>query len=422
MRAFLVALVVGGCAIGAPPGFSPGDTWTFPLVDPLSDGRLIVPVTIHGKGPYLFAIDRDALVATARQSLDDAHQIFTIVDPRVAHDAGVQVLGQMRVDDYHDTTHPAFVIELTDFQVGNLTRSLVRVAVEPTPNMFTDDGRHIDGILGRDFIADSLVFGFDRDRGIAWLQTQQAFKPPAGASVLELTKFANNDAKVVWQPVFADAKLGGTTLDLHPDFASATSQLAPERAAKLPVEPWKADVFDSAGTTRHIDHVADGDVTVHGVTEHVAFAPYEDRRFPLYHLDGTLGLDFFKPFAVAADWHHEKIYLTPRADARTTRLARWGTPLPDVKLDLATSADGPVLMVRPGVPVAKDVEIVVAATSKSGAVLPKLIVNLPAGTEGFDAHLDTRYEEAKLEIVDGSPFPRTCATTQGCLLTQSTPP
>ncbi|MGE5187296.1 MAG: hypothetical protein ACM31C_34850 [Acidobacteriota bacterium] len=433
MRALLAALLVGGCAIGAPPGFSPGDTWTMPLVEPLHGGRLLVPVMVHGKGPYLFALDRDALTATAGAFVPDNQHIWSVVDPEVANDAGVQVLGQTRVDDYGDTTHPAFVIELTDVEVGTLTRSLVRVAVEPKPHMFDEDGRRIYGVLGRDLIADSLVFGFDRDKGIAWLQTQQAFKPPAGASVLTLSDVAENGAKVIWQPVVENTKLGGAVVDMHPDFSTVVSQLVTDRwgPARLAAAPSNLTLVDSAGVTRKAGPLAAGDITAGGVPSHVTFAAYNDARHPLYHLDGTLGLDFFRPFDVAADWHHGKIYLTPRADTpqtRALRFSRWGPLVPScgdggcVKLELATSSDGPVLAVRPAGPPAHDLEVVVAATSKSGAVLPTLELNLPAGTGGFDAHLDTRYEQAKLEVVDASPFPRMCATTQGCLMIESALP
>ncbi len=410
MRATL-ALLLTGCAIGAPPGFSPGDTWTMPLVDPLAGGRLLVPVMIHGKGPYLMALDRDA---------------HTTVDPQVANDAGVRVLGETRLDDYSDTTHVGFDIELTDISVGNLTRSTTSVAVVPKPGRFDEDGRRIYGVLGREFLADSLVFGFDRARGIAWLQTQQAFKPSEGASVLSISKVANNGAKVIWQPVVEDAKVGGVEVDMHPDFASVVSQLARERWAGAHAQPlaWEANLPDRSGTPRKISGLAVASATVGGVTrEQVAFAPYEDRRWPLYNLDGTLGLDFFRPFAVAADWHHGKIYVKPlEADAatRALRMGRWpGIDVPTVKLDLAMSADGPVLMVRPDKAPSKDVEVIVHATSKSGAVLPALELELPAGTDGFDARLDTRYEGASFEIVDADPFPRMCATTQGCLITES---
>ena len=39
-------LVLAGCSVGAPSGFSGGDHWTFPLVGPLEDGLLITPAIL----------------------------------------------------------------------------------------------------------------------------------------------------------------------------------------------------------------------------------------------------------------------------------------------------------------------------------------------------------------------------------------
>src|SRR5207237_1156911 len=68
--ALALALALGGaCTVGAPPGFSSGDHWAFPLVGPLEDGVLLVPVTINGKGPYLFLLDPDAPLTSIDEAL-----------------------------------------------------------------------------------------------------------------------------------------------------------------------------------------------------------------------------------------------------------------------------------------------------------------------------------------------------------------
>jgi hypothetical protein len=424
-----LALFVTGCAMGAPPAFSPGESWTVPLVDPLSDGRLLVPVKIHGHGPYLFVLDRDSRAYSTEKGDQGP---FTVVDPQVASDVGLISRGGVRLDDYNDTTHQAFYSEMTDVQVGTLSMSLVRVAILHKPNMLDEDGRRIYGVLGRDFVADSLVFGFDRDRGYAWVQTQEAFKPPQGANVLELSKYANDGRGVLYQPVVADVKIGGATVDVHPDFGMASSQLVESKWQSTQLSPlgWDLPVVDSTGTSHHVDRLGVGAVSARGVArDRVAFAPYEDRRYRLYHLDGTLGLDFFRPFGVAADWHHQKIYLHQRQDAiatRAVRLERWGDAIPRCP-DLACmhvellddTGEVPAVRVHPDPVPAHDLEVIVAATGKSGAALPNIILNLPAGTEGFDAKLPTRYVGAQLAIVDASPFPRMCPTTQGCLMIAS---
>jgi hypothetical protein len=59
----LAGIIVAGCSAVAPSGFSQGEHWTFPLVGPLENGLLVTPVSIHGHGPSLFAIDPDADVS-----------------------------------------------------------------------------------------------------------------------------------------------------------------------------------------------------------------------------------------------------------------------------------------------------------------------------------------------------------------------
>jgi len=418
---YIAVVLACGCAIGSPPGFSPGDTWTFPLVDPLSGGRLVVPVTIHGKGPYLFAIDRDAV---------------TMVDAEVPYDLGLRALGAVRVDDYDDHGHPAFYGELTDFEVGNLTISLVAVEILPAAGGFDEDGRRIAGVLGRTFIADSLVFGFDRDRGIAWLTTQQAFTPPAGATELELDKISSAGVKVTVRPVVKAAKIGDTVVDLHPDFSRVTSELSADKwqASGLAPTEWGQKIVDDAsGVTREVSKlgVASRVTVAAAAREHVGFIPYDDKRLWRYKLDGVLGLDFFRPFKVAADWHHEKIYLTPREDLHASlavRVARWPELATCAHPGCATietlqgeEGKGPILRVhRDGYE--RDLEIVVNATGKSGEPLPSLALNLPADTAALDAQLETRYLGATFDLVDASPFPRRCEYRGGCVMTQAPMP
>src|SRR5882762_2878196 len=106
----LVLITCTGCAMGAPPGFSPGDTWTLPLVDPLADGKLITPVYVEGRGPYLFAIDPDAPMS--------------MVDGSVIADGEFRAHLGPRVTNEHDVTHPTFYAQLTNIAIGDLRISL----------------------------------------------------------------------------------------------------------------------------------------------------------------------------------------------------------------------------------------------------------------------------------------------------------
>src|SRR4051812_18589272 len=59
----VLAAAACGSPSPVPPMFSAGDSWTAPLVGPLEDDLLVVPVFVNGKGPYLFAVDTDAPVS-----------------------------------------------------------------------------------------------------------------------------------------------------------------------------------------------------------------------------------------------------------------------------------------------------------------------------------------------------------------------
>jgi hypothetical protein len=100
-------LLVAGCTVGAPPGFSSGDHWTFPLVGPLEDGLLITPASVDGHGPYLFAIDPDANV--------------TAIDQAIVEDAGLRMgQGPHRIDET-DTGQTRIYAELLNLQIAGLT-------------------------------------------------------------------------------------------------------------------------------------------------------------------------------------------------------------------------------------------------------------------------------------------------------------
>jgi hypothetical protein len=413
-----LALPLTACAFGAPPGFSQGDTWTFPLVEAQQGGRLLTPVTIEGRGPYLFAIDPDAPMTT--------------VDPDVLRNTDFRIWQGARRLDEQDTTHPTFYTRVTHLKAGDLTISLLLVA-EAEGHAFDTDGRRIYGILGRDVIADSLVFGFDRDRGIAWLQTQEAFHAPANAQVLDFKKV--RDEPVSDPRKLIDTKVNGHDVALHLDLGEEVSQLYPKQwtAANLQPVDWHLVLADETGTKRDVDKLGIAQqVVAQGVTrDHVAFAPYDDRRFLYNVYDGTLGLDFFAPYDVAVNWHTTKVYLTPRKPSVTLgdRLARWQFPQCTetgcVQLSLASSADNP----KPQVRIVRDpalqgdLAVIVQATGATGNQLPAFEASFPAGVDSLSAQLDSMYTGAKLQIADASPFPRKCTDPHGCIIIeQATPP
>ncbi|HEX2685222.1 MAG TPA: aspartyl protease family protein, partial [Kofleriaceae bacterium] len=194
-------MLVAGCTVGPPPGFSGGDHWTFPLVGPLEDGLLVVPVSVHGHGPYLFAIDPDANV--------------TEVDKQLVEDAGLRMgSGPHRIDET-DTGQIRFYAELLDLKIANLTVDRRDAMVFPV-GLYDTEGRHLSGILGRDVLADSLVFGFDRDQGIATLSTVKTFRPPpdAGAIKYQLVSSRSTAVATAVDPQQAAGRSGAELPDV----------------------------------------------------------------------------------------------------------------------------------------------------------------------------------------------------------------
>lgn len=403
----IIAAGLAGCALGPPPGFSSGSTWTLPLVDPLADGRLVTTLFVEGKGPYLVAIDPDAPV--------------TVLDSAIIAGTGMVAHSGPRVIDESDTGHPTFHAVVTNLRIGDLSISQRTVLVDQHRS-FAGDGREIFGVLGRDIIADSLVFGFDRDRGIAWLQTQDTFKPPTDAAVLEYFKGTRSRADLVTRRLVS-AQIDGHAYDLHLDLGAAPSQLAQQHwaDARLEVAPTARTLIDEFGGRREVTvagtaaHVVAGKVA----RDRIAFVPYNDRRWDFGQLEGTLGLEFFAPYAVIADWHRDRYYLSERRDtidARSDRLARWGDAIPAscratgcVTASLADEDGHPIAHVaRDPAAAGKPLEVVLHA----GAGLPDVYANLPPGVDQLDATLESRFAGAHLVVADASPFPFEC---RGCI-------
>ena len=433
-----------GCTVGAPPGFSGGDHWTFPLVGPLEDGLLITPATVRGHGPYLFAIDPDANVSAVDKSVVDEAQLRMGMGPHVI--------------DETDTGQIRFYAELIDLRVADLAVERRDVMVFPV-GFYDVDGRHIAGVLGRDVIADSLVFGFDRDQGIATLSTVKAFRPPpevialryetiSGTAVgqppamepkydpqrkpMEVVS-AGGPSPADMTPVprrLATVKIGGAAFAMHLDLGARNSQLAQRDWAKARLTPTdtRLRLVDEAATAREMHAAATArEVTVGGTpAAAVTFVPYVEKRFG-ENIDGALGLDFFRPYSVYASWDSKTYFLKLRSGAAATlaaRLGRWGAAIPAcahpgcITVALADRDGAQVSeVVRDAEALRHSLEAFVGVTPAAGNAATSLVVELPAGADKIAAELPPEYAGATLAVLDVSPFGRACpGSTGGCVL------
>jgi hypothetical protein len=438
--ALALAVAATSCVLGAPPGFSAGNSWTFPLVGPLEDGVLVTAVFVNDKGPYLFTIDPDAPLSS--------------VDAGLVSELGLYASNGGRYLDETDRGHPTRMAEVKTFRLGTLTVRNRTVFATPV-GTFAFNGRQIRGVLGRDVIADSLVFGFDRDAGLGYLATKKGFVPPANAISFGYDTLTNR-LQIDILPAsrrIASASIGGHSYDLHVDLGAVQSQLRQAKwaEAKLSAVPQEGSIIDEYGTRRATQAAGiAGPITIGGFTAPAgeAMLPFGDQRWEDNQIDGTLGLGAFKNFAVWADWDREKFLVVPRTpdspERAKARIDRWGSmalsscaqlACLDIKLEPSgapaapagdTSVGAPSERRRGAVlhitrdPVIKDLnlEAVVEAVDASGKPvpnLPRLIVTMPTGVDTITEGLDPAFDDTTLRVIDASPFVRTCPSGGGCV-------
>lgn len=415
------ALLLAACPSKGPSGFSGGveDRWSFPLVGPLEDGLLVTPVMIGSVGPFLFALDPDAPVSA--------------VDGEVVKRAGLRVgNGVPRIDE-SGAPQPRVYAEMVGVEVGTLIIERRR-SIVVKPNTFDTAGRRIHGVLGHDVLAEGVVFGFDRDAGIATLVDATSFKPPANAIPIPY-QLVPKDVPAVARRV-ARTTINGEPFELHLDLGATASQLrdtAWERA-KLGTRELSATLVDEVGTPRRIAKVSEpATVTLAGAAGApaassglVVFVPYADQRWAEHELAGTLGLGFFARHDVWVSFGTKTLYVAPReAVPLTTRVARWETgalgscktpgcvavrvidPLANKPLEEGKPHPGVILsLTREERAGGMPLEVVLEPRGKPE--LPLVIANLPAHVDRLIDQLPPAFVGVTLEVVDVGPYPRSC--------------
>lgn len=386
---------------------------------------MLTPVTFDGHGPYLFAIDPDANISAVDEQVIKEGQFRTFQGPH-------------RLDE-SDTQQIRFYAEVSGIELGSLIveRRNVMIVKRGT---YDREGRRIYGVLGRDFLADSLVFGFDRDQGLGQLIVAKAFKPPPGAIRIPYELVPSQLPNVEVRPVprrLVTTTIGGESFALHVDLGAQLSSLRESAwtKAKLAAQPARTGQVDEVGMPHKIEKLGSGQtVTVGAVTvSGVLFAPFEDKRWSDTELTGTLGLDFFRDYNVWLDWDDKAIYLVKRVPVPlATRIARWDTGAigkcphdgcvavkvidPTVGKELAPGAPHPgVVLSVTRDEVAGGMELEVVLEAKDRPQLPRLVVNLQPNGERVMEHLKAEWAGAVLTVVDVSPFARECRVATGCV-------
>jgi hypothetical protein len=317
LLAALVLLSTSACVVGAPPGFSSGDLWTVPLVAPLENDLLLVPVSINDEGPFLFMVDPDSPTSSIESSLQAGMKLF----------ASRSVTQAQTEDDHLVSLVFAEVRKLT---VGTLSIRNMKLRVHDDAT-FWSGGRRVRGILGRDVISDSLIYSFDRDRGKMYIATQGNLKLPEGSMPLSFTQSYSAHRRYL-----ANLRINRKhKVTMHLDLGARTSMLWPKliKKYKMPTIPVQAELVDEYGSQRV---VTSG--TIAGIVEAkktltnaLLLLPYSDKRLEPEDLDGIIGQNFWSRYNVTVNWHQKKFWMQPRtsklAALAEERIGRWGDSL-----------------------------------------------------------------------------------------------
>jgi hypothetical protein len=347
------------------------------------------------------------------------------------------VPGPERLDET-DTQRPRAYAEVLGLEVGTLIIERREVMVAPR-HAYDVAGRRVHGVVGRDVIADSLAFGFDRDRGLGHLVAQRSFRAPPGAVELPYAELQPRigNAKVLPVPRrLVSATINGAAFPLHVDLGAVPSQLREGLwdRAKLVARDLRAAVIDEVATPRVVAKGSDvAAVTAGPITGSAAFIPYSDRRWEEQDIAGTLGLGFFAGHGVWASWHGRSLHLVSRRPIDpATRIARWDSPvLAKCKqpgcisfrvVDPLAGKAPPEGKPHPGLVLsitreepAGGMPLEVVLEAQGDPALPYLMVNLPPHVDRLIHQLKADFLGKPLAVVDASPHPRQCPGGGGCV-------
>jgi len=327
-----------------------------------------------------------------------------VLDPDADTGIDAQVLTQV----------PAFRnAPVVDVQVGTLHLDSLAFVTRPQ-HAFDIAGRRIAGVLGREVFTSSLVFGFSRDEGIAWLATPKHARELAQARAVDFYFRKKRNAPTE-HPLIA-ATVDGQGRELQIDLGRVDSRLRTRFWPAGAVAEEHHTVIDAAGTHHETEVVTTAKSVQLGAIERfdVRFVDYQDSYVLPDELDGTVALDALFDLDVAVSFDSHRLYVAARHEvARATRIARWSMSCKHLGC-AELVLHGRALEVRPEQTPA---QLIVRATSSYGAPLPTLEVDLDRGADHFAVELDDRYTDAVLDVIDASPFPRTCsAEARGCVV------
>ena len=275
------------------------DHWTLPLaagdfVEP------VVPVMVHGQGPYLFALDPDSPAS--------------VIDEKVARSLNLYSNQQyFRILNQKDVTVPRRTYEVLELDTGDLRIRKTRMLHAPEGSLRAS-GQVVHGILGGDLLSRTIVIDIDRDAGHVRLSRTGT------AAVPETAVGLHGWLHRGW--LYVPVRVGDRQVTMQVRPSARVSTLRRKVLDKLAARPAAQPGND---TTVEVDETGTPLVLRSGgviptvsfeslVARDVHFYIHGDRRErDRFQYDGILGQDILSRFRVIIDRDHKTLYLAPRS-------------------------------------------------------------------------------------------------------------
>ena len=372
MRTLCLVLAIvcaSACTLVPPVYFKGGKAWTLPLVAPLEHDQLVVPVTINGKGPYLFLVN-----PMATSTIDEG--LAKQLDLYHKREAGEGGYIHVQTEEDHLVVRPIYEVQAA--QAGDLGLQNFVVLGVPAGSL-TFRGQPVYGILGGDLLTITIVIDIDRDGGVLHLALSGHQKLPAD---LHPVPSVRQKGLMIVAAAVAGQAAGRFVVD--PGTRESRIWPALAKAAGAAFGP-PLEHIDVTGTTVQFPGYGAAvklALVDAGITVEMAFAGLADRRFAQEDFEGMLGESFLSRFRAVIDNDKPVLWLGPRdhdlAARRSERISRWGGPF------AACAATGCAEVLagvddanQPQMEVHRDpalhglgYEVVLEAVSAAGAALP----------------------------------------------------
>ncbi|MEM9487617.1 MAG: hypothetical protein AAGC55_00665 [Myxococcota bacterium] len=380
-----LATALAGCAAATPVNYEEGRNWTIPMVAPLDNAEVVVPVTIHGQGPFLFMMAPDEPVSIIDRGLATSLELYSRSNSWVNFSTGSDKLVRRRP------------YEVLNFSAGELdVRNVVMYSTPAGSLQF--GGRPLHGILGGDLLTRTIVIEIDRDRGVVQLSlTGHESQLMAAHRIKGRVYKRSNPRRKLVVPAEID---GRQPVELAVDLAAPHTTLRSKYGQEV------------------------GTLTMAGASVAViSFEPFTDRRVDRDEFQGLLGQDVLSRYRVLYDPDDRELSLAPRATdvaaLTAERLRRWGDAFARCQVPgcaRVTADPGGLTIWRDQAGPAGTYEVVIQPLNSAGNAIPRATLRVTLNPEKRAVRIADPHavpgNAASFRIIDASLHVPRCTTAR----------